>query len=598
MTKFRDISSKLSIPKAETELALDPNQVPIGQLSGGLFQFSDSFRRGYGNNVFGNDANGLWLGAADYDSAPFRVDYEGNLYASKATIVGAAVNFVSTLVWTSLATNAAGWSSGIIKTSEGTTYAIDAGSVTGITVSVYVYLDLNVSITELQFSTDPADAAGNRVLLVAILTPASGTATECSIDVIGGKGTIITGSQIAAASITATELSVSSLSAISANLGTVTAGSMSGVNIAIGSGNSIFKADSNGIYLGNATYESAPFRVSMAGAVTATSLTLTNASIGSGSSYAGNQISESYIGNLSASKITAGDIAAARIQANVVTALQAVISTLSAITANVGTLTAGTINGVTINMPNESLGTGSSGKLKWESDARIWGDSSGRIGINGHGSSDGIYMYCADTEVLVLYSNAQAVFHKGIHLDSSSNLNVDGDTALNNTRFDQNGSADGNSLDKIYYIKGKRGLNFQLGNNSYWFSWYESGGNEKMYLKSNGDWHVTGSKSSDVELANGNSVSLFAVEAPDVWFMDFTKSKEKIDPIFLETVEGDLHFIKCEGGEYLVFGHRKGYEDKRFPLVDKQKHLEKSQQIADFLANNSNEKTILKDIKK
>jgi hypothetical protein len=52
-------------------------------------------------------------------------------------------------------------------------------------------------------------------------------------------------------------------------------GALSGGTISIGSGNNIFKADSNGIYLGNATFSSAPFRVSMAGALTATSATIT-----------------------------------------------------------------------------------------------------------------------------------------------------------------------------------------------------------------------------------------------------------------------------------------------------------------------------------
>jgi hypothetical protein len=47
-------------------------------------------------------------------------------------------------------------------------------------------------------------------------------------------------------------------------------GSFSG-NVTIGSGNNIFKADTNGICLGNATFASAPFRVTMSGALTATS---------------------------------------------------------------------------------------------------------------------------------------------------------------------------------------------------------------------------------------------------------------------------------------------------------------------------------------
>lgn len=59
-----------------------------------------------------------------------------------------------------------------------------------------------------------------------------------------------------------------------------------GGSISIGSGNSIFKADSNGIYLGNATFASAPFRVTPAGALTATganisgTITSTDASLG------------------------------------------------------------------------------------------------------------------------------------------------------------------------------------------------------------------------------------------------------------------------------------------------------------------------------
>ncbi len=47
-----------------------------------------------------------------------------------------------------------------------------------------------------------------------------------------------------------------------------------GGDIAIGSGNSIFKADANGIYLGNGTFGSAPFRVTPAGLATMTSASI------------------------------------------------------------------------------------------------------------------------------------------------------------------------------------------------------------------------------------------------------------------------------------------------------------------------------------
>ena len=64
--------------------------------------------------------------------------------------------------------------------------------------------------------------------------------------------------------------------ALSAATGTFS-GELSGGTISIGSGNNIFKADSNGVYLGNATFGSAPFRVTPAGVLTATTATLTGA---------------------------------------------------------------------------------------------------------------------------------------------------------------------------------------------------------------------------------------------------------------------------------------------------------------------------------
>lgn len=48
-------------------------------------------------------------------------------------------------------------------------------------------------------------------------------------------------------------------------------GALSGGTISIGADNNIFKADSNGIYLGNATFADAPFNVTPAGALTAKS---------------------------------------------------------------------------------------------------------------------------------------------------------------------------------------------------------------------------------------------------------------------------------------------------------------------------------------
>lgn len=58
--------------------------------------------------------------------------------------------------------------------------------------------------------------------------------------------------------------------------------------------------------------------------------------------------------------------------------------------------------------------------------------------------------------------------------------------------------------------------------------------------------------------------ALYTNESPEVWFMDFCESKEKIDPLFLEVTVPPYHYIKCEDGEYQVWGKRKGAENVRF----------------------------------
>lgn len=81
----KDLTPKMKIPTAETEMVDDVFMPSIGQQIGGLSMFSNAFKRGYGAKVFGSDDNGIWLGAADFPTAPFRVTMTGDIYASSAT---------------------------------------------------------------------------------------------------------------------------------------------------------------------------------------------------------------------------------------------------------------------------------------------------------------------------------------------------------------------------------------------------------------------------------------------------------------------------------------------------------------------------------
>lgn len=79
MRKTIDLSPKMTIPSAEAELTTPyvAGELPLGQSMGGLQMFSNVFKRGNGDSVFGSDENGIWLGAADFANAIWRVSMAG-----------------------------------------------------------------------------------------------------------------------------------------------------------------------------------------------------------------------------------------------------------------------------------------------------------------------------------------------------------------------------------------------------------------------------------------------------------------------------------------------------------------------------------------
>jgi len=229
--------------------------------------------------------------------------------------------------------------------------------------------------------------------------------TTFSIDGTTGnatfKGTIVAGSVISAeisanlitgtivnaqiASIEwakITNVAITNADIVSLSASKITTGTLSGISISIGSGDNVFKADSNGIYLGDSTYSDAPFRVNMDGDVFASSITLENALISTNSTYQGNVIDATYIGSLTAGHITSG-------------------------TLSVG----GTSQVAGIVFSNSDRN--STGKLRWVLGSKIWEDNSGRVGINSNG--DSIYIYVENNEKIVIPSaGLQVVIRGGI----------------------------------------------------------------------------------------------------------------------------------------------------------------------------------------
>ena len=216
----------------------------------------------------------------------------------------------------------------VVRTDTNAQEAYKHNGTSFAVVNNYIDGDLIVdgTISTDQIATNAVTANEILVTNLAAISANMGSITSGSLDIGSGTFTVDTSGNMVATSanitgaITATSGtfagSLSSadgtftgtLSGVDGNFsgslssasGTFT-GALSGGTISIGSGNSIFKADSNGIYLGNATFGSAPFRVTPAGELTATSVTVTgkyNAKNISGTGQAGlfSQLSDSVTG--------------------------------------------------------------------------------------------------------------------------------------------------------------------------------------------------------------------------------------------------------------------------------------------------------------
>lgn len=235
----------------------------------------------------------FWAGDtyANRATADFRVTEAGAVTGSSVTITGGSVatstlnnavqSFTSTLVFVIDSATQVSWgATKNIKLQDGTTYTIDAGNTGTMSALTYIYLAPATSVTVLQTSVTYTDAVGDGKILVA--TAQNGT-TMASVIPYGGPRPIVTGDNIsagsilagniAASTITSNEITGTTLSAIRANLGSITAGSISVVNGLNTIG--FTPTGTNAIFSG--TTGSPEFKVTPAGILTATGASITGA---------------------------------------------------------------------------------------------------------------------------------------------------------------------------------------------------------------------------------------------------------------------------------------------------------------------------------
>lgn len=79
-----------------------------------------------------------------------------------------------------------------------------------------------------------------------------------------------------------------------------------------------------------------------------------------------------------------------------------------------------------------------------------------------------------------------------------------------------------------------------------------------------GAFKINGSTKTAIVPSSLGYKALYAIESPNVWFMDFCDNEYDIDPMFLEVTEGEMEFIKTESGRFQVWRKRKGFADTRF----------------------------------
>jgi hypothetical protein len=283
-----------------------------GEINATSGTLSSSIAIGTGDSIFKADSNGIYLGNATFASAPFRVSQSGALTASSATLTGNVTASSFTLAQGATLTDLDGAVANAQQVMSEVTGIIDANQH-AIPSFWRITTDDALAPSNTEFSAVAGrNPKANDIVITTDTTATpdvtygwtySGSAWSSITNFISGDllvdGSVsadqINANSVASAIITAGSIVVENdlsdgttiISGSNILTGTIIADyiDVSGViqagalitdtatinnDIRIGSGQSVFSADSNGIYLGNETFADAEFRVSPTGVLTAT----------------------------------------------------------------------------------------------------------------------------------------------------------------------------------------------------------------------------------------------------------------------------------------------------------------------------------------
>lgn len=432
-------------------------------------------------------------------------------------------------------------------------------------------------------------------------------------------------------------------------------------SLQVGYGSKVLRVDDQGIWLGAATFASAPFSVDMDGNIVATSLTLAslsgdlddiadgltyakttlNAALGAGYAYSGLNTSGEIIKGFLNTQLSAKSLPAdgVRVDSSGIYGRKASVTTFYISNAGdayfsgdiyASTITGSTITGAVLQTATSGqrvVITGSNNDVRFYDSAgtyqgRIVGSTSGSgsvfiTGVNGAsiGVGSTIYMYATGASAeMILAKDMLPVGSVRLGDLGSEFTSVWGDTLVTSSIATLGGQIDvtggfypltdslydlGNTTyrwSKIWAdsadIGAITGTSITVGSGSLRAGGYHyfNSGNNSVYLYSTGSYlsladasgtysSLANLKSAIVPTSKGYN-ALYCMESPEVWFMDFIKKDKKLDPLFKEVTESPYHYVKCVGGEYQVWGKRKGFKNTRFETKTENEFMSNEKYLA------------------
>jgi fibronectin type III domain protein len=236
-----------------------------------------TFTVGTGTSTFAIDSSGIYAGTTSFATAPFSVTYAGRVKATGIDIGGSLGGTGSTIAGELNLTSASGKlrfgtttdTAGRIAITKDWFRAFGAGSTNDTTAITFEIDRLTGNVTTVGAITSGGTITGTTVTGGTFQTNATPTTNGIIIEDTNGFRAYEAG---------VLNAQITRLGVFTFRKGSIIAPATD-VSFTIGSGSTVFKVDSSGLYLGSGTFVNAPFRADYNGNVVASLIELAGGTI-------------------------------------------------------------------------------------------------------------------------------------------------------------------------------------------------------------------------------------------------------------------------------------------------------------------------------